>query len=355
MLGISVQSNAVESAAQADALLEKLHAGGVTEIFYYPFQGGAHCKSSYFTASTSMRSGFDSVTYLIEHAHALGMRVHAWFAFGAAIYTLDSAYAIPGGGFTDFSNAEAREAMRSIIAEMVANYPELDGAIFDYMRYPAHEAYSYYSEDDVTQAIESCANEIPTSKDIFTSVKAYYNNTTEWGQRWDLWYADGLVDYIVPMCYSPFAYDDFARSITWWTETAGVPRSCIMPELSVIDTTSENEASYKTAAAWNKELAYWPSFYFSHLAVFDQRATAEHLRDVSAMLPEDEGENGMGIYDTLIEQADALAAAGGDLLERAEVIRAQALALRGADTAADIAVTEAQQALDAAQAVADTF
>jgi len=306
MFAISVQSNAVESASQANALIAKLSNGGVTDIFYYPFQGGAHCKSSFFTASTSMKNGFDSIAYLIEHAHAAGIRVHAWFAFGASVYVLNSAWAVPSGGFTDFGNADAREAMRAITAEMVADYPDLDGVIFDYMRYPAHEAYGIFTEGDVTRAMGDCAGAIPLNMDIFVSVKPYYNNPAEWGQRWDSWYANALIDYVVPMCYSPFKYDNFERSVTWWTETAGVPRSSIMPKLSVMDTASENEASYKTDEAMATELAYWQQFGFSHLAVFDNRATVEQLTSIRALLPDEEGDDEMGIYDTLIAEADAI-------------------------------------------------
>lgn len=354
MLGISLSYVSNETVAGWDALLAKFKSGGVTDIFYNVLASGAHYNSAIYPQSNAMKSGFDSLAYIIVAAHALGMRVHAWLSFGAYIPYMDSALAISGGGFADFSNAAAREAMRSIVAEIVAKYPRLDGAIFDYMRFPSMNDSTYYSEDDVTRALEGCVNEIPVSMDIFTSVKPYYDNPTEWGQRWDLWYASGLVDYIVPMCYSPFYYNNFERSIAWWTETAGVPRSVIVPKLSVIDTHSENEASYKSDAVLATELVWWQQFGFSHLAIFDQRATVEQMAAIAALLP-NEGGNEMGIYDTLIAQADALAAAGEDLLERAEVIRNQALALQPADAAADTAVTEAQEALNAAQALADTF
>ena len=306
MLGISLSYVSNETPAGWDAPLAKFKAGGVTDIFYNVLAGGAHYNSAIYPQSSAMKGGFDSLSYAIGSAHELGMRVHAWLSFGAYIPYMNKAFSISTGAFADFGNPDAREAMRAITAEIVEMYPEVDGVIFDYMRYPTMNDSAYYSEDDVTRAMEGCTGEIPYNMDIFTSVKPYHGNPTEWGQRWDLWYANALVDYVVPMCYSPFYYDNFEQSITWWTETAGVPRSSIIPKLSVIDTHSENEASHKTDEVLAAELIYWQQFGFSHLSVFDQRATVEQLTAIGALLPEEPEENEMGIYDTLIAEADAI-------------------------------------------------
>lgn len=105
------------------------------------------------------------------------------------------------------------------------------------------------------------------------------------------------------MCYNLWAYPDYYKSIESWTTLAGVPVAQIMPKLSVMDTTSENEATHKTLAQLAEEVLYFKPYNFGKVAVFDQRATDAEYAALYTLVAQ--GESTMGIYDTLIAQAAA--------------------------------------------------
>ena len=319
MLGISVSYVSGENAAAWDALLSKLKSGGVTNIFYNVLASGAHYNSAIYPQSSAMKAGFDSLSYAIGVAHELGMQVSAWLSFGAYIPYMDKDLAISTGAFADFGNPDAREAMRAITAEIVEMYPEVDGVDFDYCRYPSFGVSKYYAPSDVYAAVAACGD-AARGKLRTMHVKAYKNDAANWGQPWPELYAAGKIDMIVPMVYRPFLYGDFTPHVEAWTSAGGVPRSSIMPKISVIDTASADE-DYKAADVWAKELDFWAYFDFEHLALFDQRATVGHLLDVAAMLPDSDVSD---VRDAIIIEAAKLEQQAAALLLVAANLRTQA-------------------------------
>lgn len=342
MLGISLSYISDETPSGWDAILAKFKAGGVTDIFYNVLASGAHYNSAIYPQSAAMKGGFDSLSYAIGAAHELGMQVSAWLSFGAYIPYMDKSLAISTGAFADFGNPDAREAMRAITAEIVEMYPEVDGVDFDYCRYPSFGASQYYTAQNVYDAVAACGD-VARGKLRTMHVKAYKGDPSNWGQPWPALYSANKIDMIVPMVYRPFLYGDFTPHIEAWTSAGGVPRSDIMPKISVIDTASTSEA-YKTAEAWEKELDFWAAFDFESMAVFDQRATVGQLLDVEALVPEEnepldliEDIQGgvMGVKDTILAEAAKLEEQAAALLLIAASLRAQAGALEAADVKAD--------------------
>lgn len=244
-------------------------------------------------------AGFDAVSYnvpiggtsglraMLDGAHAHGMRLAAWIAFGVDA-TLVKQW--PGaGGMLDFSQEAARVAIARAVSELLQQFPDLDIFALDYMRY-------YMATDDaalqasygghITDAVEKIA-EAAEDKTIIAHVKAYKNDWLRWCQNWPQWLDEGLIEFVAPMCYRPLdsRYGGFTSHAQAWLGVADQER--ILPTLSMVDTAVSGEP-LKSVETITKEIRYFVDELGYHdLAFFDNRMTAAQLAAIAAALPVD--------------------------------------------------------------------
>ena len=247
-------------------------------------------------------AGFDAVSYnvpiggtsglraMLDGAHARGMRLAAWIAFGVDA-TLVKQWPGPGG-MLDFSQEAARVAIARAVSELVQQFPDLDMFALDYMRYytttdnaALQASYSGY----ITDAVEKIA-EAAEDKTIIAHVKAYERDWLRWCQNWPQWLDEGLIEFAAPMCYQPLStrYGGFTRHAQAWLWVADQER--ILPTLSIVDTTVSGEP-LKTVETIMQEIRYMAdTLGYTDLAFFDNRMTAAQMAAIVAALPEDEPE-----------------------------------------------------------------
>jgi hypothetical protein len=329
MLAVWVQKTVADTPAEADALVTRHAADGVTDIFYY----------------NGYTSNYAALAYLTTAAHKAGLRVHAWLCFGADLYGLNSAWKCSGVAFTNFGIEAARVKMAAIVSAILQAVPDIDGFHLDYMRSPTIDSTAHYTADAVTDAVERIA-EASEGKMLSVAVKAYKDDWNRWAQNWPAWLNDSLVDLVIPMCYHPLRSDtDTAYHVQSWVAT-NAPMWLVVPGLAVIDTSTTGEP-LKTATQMANEAALFVKLGFGDVALFDNRATDAQIAAVAAELPEDEPdataeellteiqEDMMGVKDTILSEAEKLKEQAAALLLIAASLRAQAGALETADTKAD--------------------
>lgn len=217
------------------------------------------------------RVGEDALALLIRRAHAAGIEVHAWLnmlslsdngaapllrRYGTDVLTrgreakgerledmkIDDQY------FLEPSDARVREASVRLVDELVRAYPDLDGILFDYIRYPdVHPDYGYSKEnvaaflkatgqarvdrDDpawqawkrerVTELLNDLAQAARRGKPGLrvgaTGSSPYARAMLEAFQDWPSWIERGIVDLVTFMSYAPDPRE-FERSILGFKE-----------------------------------------------------------------------------------------------------------------------------------------
>ena len=159
-----------------DQLIERALDLGVTDLFVQVYRGGRswfesdRADSAPFEA-IHRETGIDPLARVIERAHLVGLRVHAWVnvlslsknaeapileALGTEAVHVDrrgrSLLGYPGfelpqpdrtwyrmgtpGLYLDPGAAGVREYLAQVMAGLVVRYPELDGLHLDYIRHP---------------------------------------------------------------------------------------------------------------------------------------------------------------------------------------------------------------------------
>lgn len=197
----------------------------------------------------------DPLALLIKEAHAAGIEVHAWLnllslsanenapllkKYGPEILTRNlnkkktlKDYKIDEQYFLEPGDPRVRQALLTVVEEVLRAYPDLDGIEFDYIRYPdMHPFYGYtkvnkerFKKATGSQAIEEKS---PAWKDwkreqvtgmlrllarkaralrpgiqvSTTGLMPYSRAYHEGFQDWRFWLEKGLVDFVTLMCYS---------------------------------------------------------------------------------------------------------------------------------------------------------
>jgi uncharacterized lipoprotein YddW (UPF0748 family) len=224
-----------------------------------------HANQAWFPSQTAddslykaarQRYSEDTFTLLIREAHAQGMQVHAWLnllslgnnrdarflkKYGADILTSNlrekkklEDYKVDEQYFLEPGDSRVRRELVKVISEVLKAYPEVDGLLFDYIRYPdlaPHYGYSTvnmkrfkqasglktieddswiwknWKRDQVTQLLSLLVKKARKLRPhIYISttgclpcVRAY----EEAFQDWPSWLSQGLVDSVMLMDYSP--------------------------------------------------------------------------------------------------------------------------------------------------------
>ncbi len=235
--------------------------------------------SDMLTGKIGEYPGYDPLQFMLDEAHKRGMKVHAWFnPYRVSVNTKPSTIAelnntltqVPASVFVLHRNwirtasdrfvldpgiPEARDWITSIVAEVVQNYP-IDGVQFDDYFYTEtassplndNETFRRYGQGYASKGDwrrhntqQLIAQVSATIKKLNPNVEFGVSPAGVWRNRshdpagsdtrgaaaYDESYADtrswvqqGLLDYIAPQIYWPFARDAARYDVlaNWWAE-----------------------------------------------------------------------------------------------------------------------------------------
>jgi uncharacterized lipoprotein YddW (UPF0748 family) len=190
---------------------------------------------------------FDPLLYLLDYAHSKGISVHVWVTtfvatrkewkegelpFPTEWFTLDESGKPnddSGQCWLDPALPQVQDYLINVFSDITVNYP-IDGFQLDYIRYPSDtfghnptadylftnetsldpkkdkDAFRKWKADKIKEflskletSLHKIRPDMPISTAVIGGTAGAYN---EFGQRWGEWLSEGLVDFVVPMCYS---------------------------------------------------------------------------------------------------------------------------------------------------------
>jgi uncharacterized lipoprotein YddW (UPF0748 family) len=258
-------STALESRANIKSCVQTCKAANINNIFMVVYNNGTTCYPSTIMQNligVRIRSNFtgrDPLQEMIEEAHAVGIKVHAWFEYG-----FSSSYSANGGAIVaakpnwaaknsanqlvvkngfDWLNAfdpQVQDYMISLFKEVITNY-DVDGVQGDdrLPGLPSTAGYETYTKNlyltengvnppaDFTDAgwiqwrakklnafLKRLRTEVKAIKPniLFSmSPSAYPFSLNEYLQDWPTWVDSAWVDAVMPQCYR---YDIAAYNAT---------------------------------------------------------------------------------------------------------------------------------------------
>jgi uncharacterized lipoprotein YddW (UPF0748 family) len=239
---------------------------GLTDIFVVVWNGGVTMYPSKVLnlyigkAQSELFKGFDPLKAFVEEGHKLGLRVHAWFEFGASYAYKDSSAngwlekypswagknssgaLLKKNGFFWWNtiNPEVQTFLKKMVLEVVKNY-EVDGVQGD-DRLPAMPSEGGYDAYTTKRyAKEFSKKQMPLNpkepaflqwkadkvsdfgKQIYLAVKKtrstcivswapsiYPWSKEQYLQDWPKWLNEGYADYIIPQLYR-YKIGDYER------------------------------------------------------------------------------------------------------------------------------------------------
>jgi len=239
---------------------------GLTDIFVVVWNGGVTMYPSKVLnqyigkAQSELFKGFDPLKAFVEEGHKLGLRVHAWFEFGASYAYKDSSAngwlekypswagknssgaLLKKNGFFWWNtiNPEVQTFLKKMVLEVVKNY-EVDGVQGDdrLPAMPSEGGYDAYTTKRYTK--EFSKKQMPLNpkepaflqwkadkvsdfgKQIYLAVKKtrstcivswapsiYPWSKEQYLQDWPKWLNEGYADYIIPQLYR-YKIGDYER------------------------------------------------------------------------------------------------------------------------------------------------
>lgn len=107
------------------------------------------------------------------------------------------------GWFLDPAQEGVRTELRRFILEVATRYP-IDGIHLDYIRYPTGWA-PVEGADAVTRLVRLIRRDLDSTKSSLVLSAAVLPRPKEslssFGQEWDRWLAEGIIDEVIPMVY----------------------------------------------------------------------------------------------------------------------------------------------------------
>jgi uncharacterized lipoprotein YddW (UPF0748 family) len=225
--------------------------------------------SHWLTGEQGKDPGYDPLAFLVEEAHARGLRFHAWFNPFRVSRQADPAQLVPDhparrhpdwvfayGGqlYYDPGRPEVREFVTDVVLDVATRYP-VDGVHFDDYFYPypvdgeqipdagtfaAHGGgfadVADWRRHNVDELVKGVSERLAAqSADVEFGISPFgiwrnraadpRGSATTGMQSYDTTYADsrawvraGLVDYIVPQVYWEIGHPaaDYAVLVPWW-------------------------------------------------------------------------------------------------------------------------------------------
>lgn len=250
----------LSSRAQIERLIDFSRRAGVKTLFVQVYRANRAWFRSSVADDSPYREcraavGEDAFAFLIKEAHAEGLEVHAWLNLlslsanerapilernGPGILARNreekralSDYRIDDQYFLEPGDPRVRETLETVVGEVAAAYPDLDGIQFDYVRYPdVHPDYGYaesnvarfraatgldrFEKDDprwiawkreqVTSLVRELAAKArlanPRLQVSTTGLMPYSRALLESCQDWREWLSEPGVDFVTLMCYT---------------------------------------------------------------------------------------------------------------------------------------------------------
>ena len=249
--GVWVVRNALESPEAWQRSLDAVERVGCSRV-YLQVSGrwDAYFPSRVFVAPSSAPRGWeDPLAGALAEAHARGLKVHAWvnalLAWSAPDPPVDADHVwrrfphwfvvrsgrsmrdlsrteldreglVGEGWFLDSGREEVRTELRRFLLELATRYP-VDGVHLDYIRYPSGWAPAG-GADNVTRLVALVRTDLATVRpgaELSVAVMPVPQIAREvFGQDWEAWLGQGLVDAVLPMVYrdSPDAVERVVRA-----------------------------------------------------------------------------------------------------------------------------------------------
>ncbi len=177
-----VQIESAMTAAKADAMIASAVRGKFNTIMYLVGGGTAFYRTSLLPQSSVVTSSYDPLAYVIQQAHAKGIRVEAWWAVGVteANDAFHSRYPnwdiairsdIPDSDhWLNFSLPAVRTFVADVVTDIATRYA-VDGVHLDYIRYE-----SPFGGTDYRQIFSN--NDVPSTVQLaYQKLKAARPNT----------------------------------------------------------------------------------------------------------------------------------------------------------------------------------
>ena len=253
------QSGALSSRNEVSRLIDYSAASGVSTVFVQIYRANQSWFPSRIADSSPYEICFkntseDPFSLLIKKSHAKGIKVYAWInllslsnnkeafilkKYGVDILTRNRQeknavddYKIDNQYFLEPGDTRVRSELMAILEEIIQTYPDLDGILLDYIRYPDTKPDYGYTKINMERFKEATgAKEIDGSSLSWKSwkkaqvnellsllvkraralrpsimigstgcapyIRAYY----EAYQDWPSWVNNGLVDFVLLMSY----------------------------------------------------------------------------------------------------------------------------------------------------------
>jgi uncharacterized lipoprotein YddW (UPF0748 family) len=233
--------------------------------------------SHWLTGEQGKDPGYDTLAFLLEEAHARGLRFHAWFNPFRVSKQADPAQLVPehparqhpdrvfgygGQLYYDPGEPAVRELVTDVVLDVAQRYP-VDGVHFDDYFYPYPvdgeqipdaETFAAYGAgfsdvadwrrhnvDELVKGVSERLAGLKRDVDFGISPFGIWRNraadprgsATTGTQSYDTTYADsytwvreGWVDYIVPQIYWEIGHPsaDYAALVPWWAEAVAGTR-----------------------------------------------------------------------------------------------------------------------------------
>ena len=238
--------------------------------------GDAYYNSAYEPRGENIlgEADYDPLAYVIEKAHAAGLKVHAWINAFRVWRSADSSpdprhvtrlhpdwltrtrsgeTRDADGQFLDPGVPEVKDYLAAIIADLIGKY-DVDGVHLDFIRYPGRDfgynaasiaRFNAYNErkgrprnddpdwccwrrDQVTETVRKIRYAVRSARpgvELTVSGITWGGCSSDFGktapyrmvyQDWAAWLKEGIVDAVIPMDYRDQRNPEEARAFTDW-------------------------------------------------------------------------------------------------------------------------------------------
>lgn len=302
MRAIWVQTDAATTPEKADQMLDMVAGAGFDTVLYLVGSGTASFSSAHLPHSTNITATYDPLAYVVQGAHARGLKVQAWWAVGVAEqnpvfrslhpeWDIAQVDGIPGDfHWLNFSKPEVRQFVGDVVVDIAQVY-DVDGVHLDYIRYPPPPPYSpadprkFFSPGDVPATVREVYSRLKAVKpgvELSAAVVDGQAASANHMQNWAEWLAGGYIDAVMPMAYyGPGEEGELNRRIAEWK---GLPHSeKVVPGLSVSYSLKSGRTEPKTAQQNIEQVELIRAGGFNGYAIFDSHTlTGDILHGLSA-------------------------------------------------------------------------
>lgn len=268
-----------------DAMLDVAEAGRFRTVLYY-----VGCGTALYDSALLPSYGLehDSLAYVIEQAHARGLRVEPWWCPGEAPsesafrdrYPTWDVATVPGipdyAHWLNFSLPEVRQFVSDVVLEL-AGY-EVDGVHLDYIRYPspppwgAFDPAEFFDPTDVPKTVALCYQRLKASDPslpLTAAVMSGLGSSEGHLQNWADWLAGEYIDRVLTMAYfAPADNATLERDLGYWQGLPGFGR--IVPGLA-----TDYDGTVKTAAELMEQVAICQNGGVEDIAIFSSMGAPE--------------------------------------------------------------------------------